>query len=99
VSAAMMEVNGSIDALFNSPEVFFEVANDLSTSLSESLADDDTQLASVVKALFDVVSLFQSYLISYYVPAPSSHKKFSFVVYQLFRQRRATNLDLFIKTL
>jgi len=53
----MIEVNGSIDALLNSPEVFFEVANDLSTSLSKSLADDDTQLAPVVKTLFDVVSL------------------------------------------
>jgi len=55
-----MEVNGSIDALLNSPEVFFEVANDLSTSLSKSLADDDTQLPSVVKTLFDVVGLFNA---------------------------------------
>jgi len=60
VSAAVMEVNGSIDALLNSPEVFFEVANDLSTSLSKSLADDDTQLPSVVKTLFDVVGLFNA---------------------------------------
>jgi len=51
----MIEVSGSIDALLNSPEMFFEVANELSTSLSKSLADDDSQLASVVKTLFDVV--------------------------------------------
>jgi len=60
MSAAVIEVNGSIDALLNSPEVFFEVANDLSTSLSKSLADDDTQLPSVVKTLFDVVGLFSA---------------------------------------
>jgi len=52
----MVEVNGSIDALLNSPEMFFEVANDLSASLSKVLGDDDTQLVSVVKTLFDVVS-------------------------------------------
>ena len=51
----MIEVSGSIDALLNSPEMFFEVANELSKSLSKSLADDDSQLASVVKTLFDVV--------------------------------------------
>lgn len=52
----MIEVNGSIDALLNSPEMFFEVANDMSASLSKMLGDDDTQLESVVKTLFDVVS-------------------------------------------
>lgn len=51
----MIEVNGSIDALLNSPEMYFEVANDLSASLSKSLADDDTHLASVLQILFDVV--------------------------------------------
>jgi len=63
VSAALIEVNGSIDALLNSPEVFFEVANDLSTSLSKSLKDDDTQLVPVVKTLFDVVSLLHILLV------------------------------------
>ena len=51
----MIEVNGSIDALLNSPEMFFEVANDLSVSLSKMLDDDNSQLESVVKTLFDVV--------------------------------------------
>jgi len=61
----MIEVNGSIDALLNSPEVFFEVANDLSASLSKSLADDETQLTPVVKTLFDVVSLLCINLIGF----------------------------------
>lgn len=54
----MIEVNGSIDALLNSPEMFFEIANDLSASLSKSLSEDDAQMASVVKVLFDVVCSF-----------------------------------------
>jgi len=54
----MTEVNGSIDALLNSPEMFYEIANDLSASLAKSLADDETQLVPVVKALFDVVCSF-----------------------------------------
>jgi len=62
----MIEVNGSIDALLNSPEMFFEVANDLSASLSKSLADDDTQLTPVIKALFDVVCNFVLYSYEFY---------------------------------
>ena len=61
----MTEVNGSIDALLNSPEMFFEIANDLSASLSKSLADDDTQLAVVIKALFDVVCSFTFTFVSF----------------------------------
>jgi len=61
----MIEVNGSIDALLNSPEMFFEIANDLSVSLSKSLIEDDTQLASVVKVLFDVVCSFIFTLVSF----------------------------------
>jgi len=61
----MTEVNGSIDALLNSPEMFFEIANDLSASLSKSLAEDDTQLAFVVKTLFDMVHSFTFTYISF----------------------------------
>jgi len=38
--------------------MFFEVANELTDSLSKSLADDHSQLAPVVKTLFDVVCSF-----------------------------------------
>jgi len=63
----MIEVNGSIDALLNSPEMFFEIANDLSTFLSKSLAEDDMQMASVVKVLFDVVrSVSFAFIIYFY---------------------------------
>jgi len=61
----MIEVNGSIDALLSSPEMFFEVANELSSSLTKYLVDDDTQLASVVKSLFDVVCSFTFTTVNY----------------------------------
>jgi len=62
----MNEVNGSIDALLNCPEMFFEVANDLATSLSKSLADDDAELTSVVKLLFDVVCHLNSVVVGFF---------------------------------
>ena len=70
----MTEVNGSIDALLNSPEMFFEIANDLSASLSKSLAEDDTQLAFVVKTLFDMVHSFTFTYISFSKWVLKSHR-------------------------
>jgi len=69
----MIEVNGSIDALLNSPEMFYEVANDLAASLSKSMADDDARIATVTKTLFDVVCsllscTYISQLLIFYTP-------------------------------